>query len=103
MSEIPTAIQRTLVKGPSKLAWVTLRGGHLVDHGGDVAHHGLKGLRRGQPLPADEAWSSALLALVDGAEPIELRALQLEGAASLLTDVIAWCEGGVVHVVFLDA
>ena len=60
MSLIPDAIQSTLIRGSSKLAWAILRDDRVVEFGGAIEQHGLRRLVKGATVPADLPWASVV-------------------------------------------
>lgn len=96
---LPPAVQRRLVTGRARLAWIRLEDGLVSAAGGALAAHGLVDLRVGKPLPEDLVWASAL----EGGLPLDLRAIASEGGGPERTDVVAWEGPDGVFVVVADS
>ena len=103
MGPIPAAIQAGLIAGTTKLAWVMLKKGVVIDVGGAVDYHALTEVVAGQPLPASAPWASALAEDSMDGQPVELKAVTLNADAECSSDIIAWKLEGVTSVLFFDA
>ena len=97
--DLPPAVQRRLINGPARLAWIRMNDGRVVDFGGALDAHGVVGLSAGEPLPGDIAWASSVVDPM----PVELRAIAAEGGTVERTDVFLWEADEHTFVALVDA
>lgn len=96
---IPHAVQRRLVEGQRRLAWLRLEDGVVRASGGALRAHGLDGVVHGRPLPATVEWAGA----IEGPLPFELRALDVPGGPLENEDVFVWEDEGATFVLLANA